>query len=111
MILNIVFFCTIDLAYLSTFFGFKTGSQYAYELFLTSAEDSAKFHVAFRKRLGLTKAVHREVKDWVAENIQRWWSENEDWFKIEKIPDDFLPDAVVEAVDGAQRRRSRVSLR
>jgi len=39
--------------------------------------------------------------------------DNPDWFKIELIPDEFLPQAVLEAEGGTnrKRRRSSVSLR
>jgi len=72
LVLNIAFFCTIDLTYLHTFFGTKTAPQYTCELFLTSQEDSAKFRAAFKSRSSYTKAVHGKVKEWVAENIDRW---------------------------------------
>jgi len=55
--------------------------------------------------------VHKEVKEWVAANVDRWKAEKEDWFKIEKIPDDFLPREVLEAEGGPKRRRSSVSVR
>jgi len=41
-------------------------------------------------------------------NIDNWTREREDWFKVEKIPDSFLPEAVFIAEGGAQRRRSSV---
>ena len=51
------------------------------------------------------------MKEWVASNIVRWEEENEEWLKIEMIPDEFLPDRVFKAEGGAKRRRSSVSLR
>jgi len=51
------------------------------------------------------------VKEWVAENIDKWKRERPDWFKIEMIPDELLPKNVFEAEGGAKRRRSSVSLR
>jgi len=60
-----------------------------------------------------TKSIEAEVKEWVAHNIDRWKEENPEWFKIDLIPDEFLPQAVLEAEGGAnrKRRRSSVSLR
>jgi len=51
------------------------------------------------------------VKEWVAENIDQWRRDQPNWFKIEMIPDEFLPKDVLEAEGGAKRRRSSVSLR
>jgi len=109
--LNIIFFCTINLSYLNTFFGTKTASQYTCELFLTSKDDSQKFDAIFTNRIQYTKTIHEEVKEWVRENINQWKRKKPDWFNIEIIPDEFLPKEVYEAEGGANRRRSSVSLR
>ena len=106
LLLDIAFFCTIDLTYLSTFVGVNTASQYTQELFLTSAEDSAKFRSAFKKRASYTLPIHEEVKRWVTDNIGRWQMEKEDWFNIQMIPDDMLPLSVFIAEGGVKRRRS-----
>jgi len=111
LLLNVCFFCTIDLSYIWTFFGTKTASQYSCELFLTSKDDFSKFRAVFKNRISYTKKVHVEVKKWVAENIKQWIEERPDWFKIERIPDEYLPKDVLEAEGGARRRRSSVSLR
>jgi len=111
MVLNITFFCTINLSYLNTFFGSKTASQYTCELYLKSNDDYAKFDTVFGNRIEYTKTIHEKVKEWVAENIDKWKRENPDWFNIELIPDDLLPKDVFEAEGGARRRRSSVSLR
>jgi len=41
IVLNIVFFCSIDLSYIGTFFGFQTAAHYTCELFKTSKEEKA----------------------------------------------------------------------
>ena len=78
-----------------------------------SSEDNIKFKVAFKKRLQFTKSIEAEVKEWVASNIDRWKVDNPDWFKIDLIPDEILPQAALEAEGGTnrKRRRSSVSLR
>jgi len=111
LMLNIIFFCTIDLSYLNTFFGSKTAPQYTCELFLTGKEDYSKFRAVFKNRNDYTKSIHGEVKEWVAANIDQWKREKLDWFNIEKIPDEFLPKNVFEAEGGVNRRRSSVSMR
>jgi len=45
------------------------------------------------------------------ESLRKWRRERPDWFKIEMIPDEYLPKNVFEAEGGAKRRRSSVSLR
>ena len=111
LLLNAVFFCTIDLSYLNTFFGAKTAAQYTSELFLTSQADYQKWDAIFTNRLSYSKDAHEDFKEWVAANVTRWKAEGEDWFNIEMIDDKFLPEGVLEAEGGARRRRSRVSLR
>ena len=68
--------------------------------------------MAFETRMSFTNAIHdSDVKSWVADNIDRWKEEAPSWFKIEMIPDDFLPRSVLEAEGGAARRmRSDVIL-
>jgi len=42
---------------------------------------------------------------WVVENIYRWKAEQKDWFRVELVPDVFLPDDVFEEEGGASRER------
>ena len=112
MVSNIIFFCTIDLSYLNTFFGTKTAPQYTCELYLTSKEDFQKLDAIFTNRIEYTKSIREEVKEWVAANIDEWRRIEPDWFNIEMIPDEFLPLNVFGTEGGFdRRRRSSVSLR
>jgi len=97
VLLNVVFFCSINISYLDTFFSTKTTPQYTCELFHASKEDSAKFRAAFKNRSSYTTSIHKDVKKFVANNIVRWKKEKPDFFVIEKIPDVFLPTDVFEA--------------
>jgi len=54
-------------------------------------------------------AIKEEVKEWVANNIDRWKVDKPDWFNIELIPDEFLPQAVLEAEGRTNRKRRRSS--
>jgi len=110
--LNIIFFCTIDLRFLKTFFGTKTAPQYTCEYFLTSEEDFQRWDAVFENRLIYTESIHERVKEWVEKNIVRWQRERPDWFNIEMVPDKLLPSNVLAAVGGVKRRRrSSVSVR
>jgi len=91
VLLNIVFFATIDMRFLKTFFGTKTAPQYTCEYFLTSKEDVHRWDMVFGVRNNYTKSIHAKVKEWVADNIDNWQTEKPDWFKIEMVPDEFLP--------------------
>jgi len=52
-----------------------------------------------------TKNIEAEVKEWVANNIDRWSLEKPDWYHVELIPDEFLPKEVFEAEGGVNRKR------
>jgi len=105
LLLNVAFFCSIDLSYLGTFFGTKTAPQYTCEYFITSKEDFQRWDAVFENRLSYTTSIHKEVRTWVADNVTRWQNEKPPFFKIEMIPDDLLPRAVFEAEGGVRRRR------
>ena len=111
LVLNVAFFCTIDLSYAGTFFDLMTASQCAVSCYLASNEDSQKFWWVFGSRLSYSKPIHDDMKEWVKNNIDRWRAEKAAWFSIDWIPDDFLPAEVVVLEGGANRRRSSVSLR
>jgi len=70
-LLNIAFFCTIDLNYLSMFIGTTTAPQYAVKLYKTGDEDQLKFDAIFSNRLEYTQSIHVEVKEWIAANINQ----------------------------------------
>ena len=78
LVLNIIFFCTIDLKFLNIFFGTKTAPQYACELFETSEEDLARFDMVFGVLNDYTKSIHDDMREWVANNIARWKLEKPD---------------------------------
>jgi len=92
LLLNIAFFCTIDISYLGTFFTRTTGPQYTVNRYNETTEDSLKFDAVFTTRSSFTRSINEDVKGWVASNIARWKEGGEPWFKIEMIPDDLLPD-------------------
>jgi len=112
LLLNIAFFCTIDLTYLHTFFGTMTGPQYTVQLYKDAKDDAMRWDAVFTNRISYTKPIHGEIKEWVKENIERWRSETPSWFHVDLIPDDFPPVDVLEAEGGARRRRrSSISVR
>ena len=109
LLLNGLFFCSIDRSFMHTFFGTKTGPEYIVELFRTSTIDSAKFRAAFSKRRSYINEIEDEVRVWLRENIDRFNLEQPDWWKIEMVGGEFLPQQAIEAEGGARRRRSSVN--
>jgi len=109
LFLNGLFFCSIDRSFMHTFFGTKTGPEYIVELFRTSTIDSAKFRAAFSKRRSYINEIEDEVRVWLRENIDRFNLEQPDWWKIEMVGGEFLPQQAIEAEGGARRRRSSVN--
>ena len=107
LIMNVFFFCSIDLSYINTFFGVKTASQYTIERFTSSDSDAAKFEAVFWNRISYTESIREEVKTWVSNNIDRWRDQKVslDWFDIDAIPNDYLPQRVLIQEGGSDRRR------
>lgn len=90
---------TMKKEYVSTFFSFDTGNDWAQSFFIHGASDEAK-----SKTLGLNpvkwKSLRAEAKAWTLENFWRWIEEKPDWFTdnwIAKLPSDFIPEAVTRA--------------
>ena len=108
-LLNIAFFCIIDISYLGTFFRTQTAPQYTCEWYLTNVEDSKRWDAVFENRLSYSKSIHGDIKVWVAANIDRWKEDRPAWFNIELIPDEFLTEAVIE--EGGKNRRRSVNMR
>jgi len=82
------YFCN---RYFFTFFSPITAPSYTVELYKTGNTDEQMFNAAFTNRLNYIKLIHEEVKQWVADNIERWKEEGEEWFEIDMIPDQMMP--------------------
>ena len=108
LVLNGLFFASIERSFVRTFFTRKTAPQYTVELFRTSEDDASKFGVAFDTRLSYTAECKDEVKEWLRENIDRFNLEQPEWWRIDLVGDEFLPQQAIEAEGGARRRRSSV---
>ncbi|GMI50270.1 hypothetical protein ScalyP_jg12132 [Parmales sp. scaly parma] len=61
--------------------------------------------------MSFTAPIHDEIKVWVAENIDRWGVEQKEWFRIEQIPDEFLPATKFLEAGGWKRRRASASFK
>ena len=94
---------------MNTYFSTKTAPQYTCDLFMKSKEDYQKFDAIFSTRLSYSKSIEKEVREWVAENVEEWVAAAPAWFKIELVPDNFLPRKVFVALGGLDRRRMGVA--
>ena len=108
LVLNGLFFWSIEKNFLGTFFGSKTAPQYTVDLFRDSANDFSKFGAAFDTRRSYIFECEDEVRAWLSENIDRFQLEQPEWWKIEMVGDEILPSLAIEAEGGARRRRSSV---
>ena len=109
MVLNVIFFCTINLIFVNTFFSTTTGAEYTCLWYHEAKDDATKFYSVFTSRIAYTKRIHLEVKEFVAESIEAWLEQKPDWFDIKLIPDDFLPREVLIKAGGTNRPRRRSS--
>ena len=108
VVLNGLFFCSIDRSFVWTFFGRQTAPQYTVDLFRNSEDDASKFDEAFDNRRSYIVECEDEVKEWLRENIARFNLEQPEWWKIEMVGDEFLSQFVIEAEGGLRRRRNSV---
>jgi len=108
LVLNGLFFASIESSFVGTFFGTKTAPQYTVELFRNSEDDASKFDAAFDNRRSYIVECEDEVKEWLRENIARFNLEQPEWWKIEMVGDEFLPQFAIEAEGGLRRRRNSV---
>ena len=93
LVLNGLFFYSIDRSFAGTFFGRHTAPQYTVELFRTSEDDATKFGVAFDTRRSYIFECEDEVRAWMEANYELLVGE--DWFIVAKVPDDFLPKRIL----------------
>ena len=105
LVLNGLFFASIESSFVGTFFGTKTAPQYTVEWFRTSTTDRAKFRACFKNTRRYINGIEDEVKEWLRENIARFQLEQPEWWNIDMVGDEFLPQEAIEAEGGAKRRR------
>ena len=93
LVLNGLFFWSIEKNFLGTFFGSKTAPQYTVDLFRDSEDAFSKFDAAFDNRRSYIAECEDEVKEWMEANYELLVGE--EWFIVEKVPDDFLPKRIL----------------
>ena len=93
LVLNGLFFWSIESSFVRTFFTRKTAPQYTVELFRTSTTDNAKFRACFTNTRSYIAECEDEVRAWMEQNYEILVGE--DWFIVAKVPDDFLPKRIL----------------
>jgi hypothetical protein len=88
-----------------TLWSTATGREVVQDYFLKGESDEARFGI-FRRNLLLWEAdIGQHVKAWVGENFERWQEEKPEWFRVEKIHDQFLPAGALEQLGSNRKRR------
>jgi hypothetical protein len=87
-----------------TLWSWATGRQVVQDYIMKGGTDEAKFAIFGCNLLLWESDVGAEVKAWAAENWARWRDESPPWFKVEQVPDRFIPAGEL-AVLGHNRKR------
>ena len=103
---NIVFFCTIDLTYLHTFWDTQTASQYTCDWFINANCNRSRFSAAFETRLSFKDTIKDDIVVWSKANIAQLKAENAEWFNADLVPDEYIPKEIFVALGGAKRKKS-----
>jgi hypothetical protein len=92
--------------YRHTLWSWTSGRQCVHGYFHKGKDDESKFEI-FGCNLLLWERddVAEEVTAWTAANWARWKEEHPPWFKIENVPDRFVPAAELEQLGHNRKRR------
>jgi hypothetical protein len=103
--------CTIKRKYVKTFTSTQTSHAWVKEFFLEGATDEVKSQIVeYNPRCWWS--IRPQVREWLAENWDRWEVEKPDWFNdvwLSSVDDDMMPaDALrrLRQKGGGTRRRS-----
>jgi hypothetical protein len=91
--------------YRHTLWSRTSGRQCTQADFLKGKDDEAKFNVFRRNLLLWDGDIGEEVKKWTAEGWARWKEEKPVWFKVEIVPDRFVPAGELEQLGYNRKRR------
>lgn len=89
-VLSAAFLLTIRREYIKTFFGTQTAPEYTVSFFRGGEDDEVKWDAVFTNHLSYTKSIEEEVKAWCGEKLRKWKREKPAFFKIDKIPKEWL---------------------
>jgi hypothetical protein len=91
--------------YRHTLWSWTSGRQCVQDYFHKGKDDEAKFSMYRRNLLLWESDIGEEVKAWTAERWGVWKEEKPAWFKVEQVPDRFLPDGELQQLGYNRKRR------
>jgi len=106
-----LFFMLIKRKYRKTFWDPQTGWQCVIATFENTEDPYLKTNAIFTNHISMSQRIKADVIEYMAENWAEWERTKPPWFThglISKIPDEFIPEANLEALGGAKRRRSSI---
>jgi len=107
----LLFFTLIKRKYRKTFWDPQTGWQMVIATYENTDDPHMKMTAIFTNHISMSQRIKPDVIEYMAENWSEWERTKPSWFTpgfISKIPDEFIPQANLEALGGARRRRSSV---
>jgi hypothetical protein len=88
-----------------TLWSWTSGRQCVQNYFLEGKTDDIKFLIFSSQRLLWESDIGAEVKAWTAANWGTWRAEGAEWFKVELVPDEFIPAAELALLGHNRARR------
>ena len=108
----LLFFMLIKRKYRKTFWDQQTGWQMVIATYENTDDEHMKMTAIFTNHISMSQRIKPDVIKYMAENWAEWERTKPSWFTpgfISKIPDEFIPQANLEELGGARRRRSSVN--
>ena len=108
----LLFFMLIKRKFCKTFWDPQTGWQCVIATFENSDDPFQKMNAIFTNHISMSRRIKTEVIEYMAENWAVWERTKPSWFTlgfISMIPDEFIPQANMEELGGAKRRRSSIN--
>jgi len=109
----LLFLMLIKRKYRKTFWDPQTAWQMVIATYKSTDDPFQKMTAIFTNHISMSRRIKTDVIEYMAENWAEWEERKPSWFTpgfISKIPDEFIPQANLEALGGgARRRRSSVN--
>lgn len=95
----------------NTLWSWTSGRRYVQQSFVDQAgDDDVRFKIFKKNRLLWEKDMGEEVKKWCSENWAVWARDQPAWFKVENVPDTFIPDQFRAGYGFNRRRRGSAAM-
>jgi hypothetical protein len=91
--------------YRHTLWTWTSGRECVHDYFLKGRDEEVKFSIYGCNLLLWESDIGEQVRVWTAENWARWKEEKPVWFKVEVVPDQFVPAAELENLGHNRKRR------